>query len=151
MHSFSQNAFPFSQKSESSPDTGEDIMVEERISEVILPSLGFSMAALIAPMLTQLSRSQDLRWLTLICTTSQATDIAQWLKTTGVVINKLLLLSAEDSEGCLELGKKALAAGTSHTVVTWLNPFTTSALAQLENAAQSGNSAGIVIRQRKAH
>ena len=123
--------------------------LEERISEVILPSLGFSMAALVAPMLNQLSRSDDHRWLTLVCTTAQAKDIAQWLKTTGAVINKLLLLTAEDSRGCLSLSGKVLQAGNSHTVICWTDTFEQGAITPLENAAQIGNCAGVIIRQRR--
>ena len=150
MHQYSHINLSFSWP-DSEQDTGSTVISDERIGEVILPSLGFSMAALIAPMLTQLSRSQDQRWLTLICTSSQARDISQWLKTTGVVVNKLLLLSASSHNGCLELGAKALAAGTSHTVVTWLNNTLPAELEQLENAARAGNSAGLIIRQRKCH
>ncbi|WP_281646883.1 SulA-like leucine-rich domain-containing protein [Parendozoicomonas sp. Alg238-R29] len=125
------------------------ITMEERISEVILPSLGFSMAALVAPMLTQLSRSDDHRWLTLVCANLQAKDIAQWLKTTGVVINNLLLLTAENNEGCLNLSNKVLAAGNSHTVINWTHGIDQKAMAQLEQSASAGDCAGIIIRQRK--
>ena len=122
---------------------------EERIGEVILPSLGFSMAALVAPMLNQLSRSDDHRWLTLVCTTTQARDIAQWLKTTGAVINKLLLLTAEDKLGCLQLSQKVLQAGNSHTVVCWTKSLDPAAISPLEDAARIGDCAGVIIRQRR--
>ncbi|MTI14315.1 SulA-like leucine-rich domain-containing protein [Sansalvadorimonas verongulae] len=120
----------------------------ERIGEVVLPSLGFSMAALVAPMLNQLSRSDDHRWLTLVCTTAQAKDIAQWLKTTGAVINKLLLLTAEDTIGCLQLSEKVLYAGNSHTVVCWTDSLNPAAISPLEDAARAGDCAGVIIRQR---
>ncbi len=127
----------------------DDVLPEERISEVILPSLGFSMAALVSPMLTQLSRSHNPRWLTLICTHAQAREISHWLKTTGVVINKLLLLTEEDDAACLQLGRKVLSAGNSHTVVCWANTMNPENLHQLERAARSSNSAGVIIRQRR--
>ena len=120
----------------------------ERISEVILPSLGFSTAALVAPMLTQLSRSDHPRWLTLVCNQNQAKDISIWLKTTGVVVDKLLLLSAKDDSACLHLGEKVLASGNSHTVVNWINGQPGTDLMELEQAAVRGNCAGIIIRQR---
>ncbi|CAM3523650.1 SulA-like leucine-rich domain-containing protein [Parendozoicomonas haliclonae] len=123
--------------------------LEDRISEVILPSLGFSMAALIAPMLTQLSRNHSPRWLTLICSQGQARDISRWLKTTGVVVNKLLLLTAEDEQGCLSLSRKVLAAGNSHTVISWLSQSPAMVMGDLEQAASIGDSAGVIIRQRR--
>ncbi len=128
--------------------TTEPFMAGDRISEVILPSLGFSMAALVAPMLTQLSRSDNPRWLTLICNQHQSREISGWLKTTGVIVNKLLLLTAEDDAACLYLGEKVLAAGNSHTVINWLDGQPDRALVRLEQAARRGNCAGIIIRQR---
>ena len=133
------------------PDNNADCIKEEsfsRISEVIMPSLTFSLEALITPMLVQLSREDDQRWLTLICGTDLAHNISASLKAMGVNDDKLLLLTTNNPVATLDLSRRALASGLSHTVVSWTGRLGDRVLAQLDSAAVEGDCVGVVIRER---
>ncbi|MGX1127572.1 SOS-induced cell division inhibitor SulA [Pseudomonas sp. HLS-6 TE3448] len=99
---------------------------------------------LLAPMLRELSEEQDARWLTLIAPPTSLTQA--WLRDAGLNRERILLLQPRNTQSALQLACDALRLGRSHTVVSWLNPVSTSARQQLINAARAGHAQSLNIR-----
>ncbi|ATR84056.1 CDP-glycerol--UDP-pyrophosphoryl-N-acetylglucosaminyl-N-acetylmannosamine glycerophosphotransferase [Pseudomonas sp. FFUP_PS_473] len=100
--------------------------------------------SLLAPMLRELSEEQDARWLTLIAPPTSLTQA--WLRDAGLNRERILLLQPRNTQSALQLACDALRLGRSHTVVSWLNPVSTSARQQLINAARAGHAQSLNIR-----
>ncbi|MEE3634953.1 SOS-induced cell division inhibitor SulA [Pseudomonas sp. AL 58] len=100
--------------------------------------------SLLAPMLRELSEEQDARWLTLIAPPTSLTQA--WLRDAGLNRERILLLQPRNTQSALQLACDALRLGRSHTVVSWLNPVSTSARQQLINAALAGHAQSLNIR-----
>lgn len=99
---------------------------------------------LLAPMLRELSEEQDARWLTLIA--PPATLTQAWLRDAGLNRERILILQPRGNQSALQLACDALRLGRSHTVVSWLNPVSTSARQQLTRAAHAGSAQSLNIR-----
>ncbi|PWB30757.1 CDP-glycerol--UDP-pyrophosphoryl-N-acetylglucosaminyl-N-acetylmannosamine glycerophosphotransferase [Pseudomonas sp. SDI] len=99
---------------------------------------------LLAPMLRELSEEQDARWLTLIAPPASLTQA--WLRDAGLNRERILLLQPRGNQSALQLACDALRLGRSHTVVSWLNPVSTTARQQLTNAARAGDAQSLNIR-----
>ena len=95
-------------------------------------------------MLRELSEEQDARWLTLIA--PPATLTQAWLRDAGLNRERILILQPRGNQSALQLACDALRLGRSHTVVSWLNPVSTSARQQLTRAAHAGNAQSLNIR-----
>ncbi|WP_211828847.1 SulA-like leucine-rich domain-containing protein [Kistimonas asteriae] len=120
------------------------------VNEVIAPAFSSLSICLITPILSQLTRNHDDRWLTLIASSAFTSEISHWLKNADLNTNKLLLLTADTPEQALNLACRALSSGNSHTVVAWINDLSEQGLEKLERAAILGKSDALAIRGRKA-
>ena len=120
------------------------------VNELILSGQPWQSGHILTPVLNELARDQELRWLTLILSDETANDTKNWLKNSGIASNRIQILNPRSSKKSLELTLKALASGTSHTVVCWLNQLDNGWLEKLENAARSGHCQGLAIRNREA-
>ena len=99
---------------------------------------------LLAPILRELSQDQDARWLTLIAPPASLTQT--WLRDAGLNRERILLLQPRGAQSAQQLTCEALRLGRSHTVVSWLNPLSTSARQQLISAARTGDAQSLNIR-----
>ncbi len=97
-------------------------------------------------LLNELANDQDERWLTLILSDK---DTINWVKSSGISRHRLQVLNRSVQTDSLKLTCKALASGTSHTVVSWINPLDSAALLELESAARSGQCQGLAVRNRE--
>ncbi len=120
-----------------------------RVNEVIAPAFSSLSICLITPILSQLTRNHDDRWLTLIASSAFTSEISHWLKNADLNTNKLLMLTADTSDQALNLACRALSSGNSHTVVVWINDLSEQGLDQLERSATFGGSDALAIRGRK--
>ncbi len=114
------------------------------IDELILSGPG--PGRFLRSVLNELANEQDERWLTLILSDK---DTINWLKSSGISRHRLLVLNSSVQTDSLQLTCKALASGTSHTVVSWINSLDSSALSELESAARSGQCQGLAVRNRE--
>lgn len=118
------------------------------INELILSGQPWQAEQLLTPMLSQLSSDSE-RWLTLILADKSDTRTLQWLKNCNLNHDKVQIFSANDDHQTLELTRKALASGTSHTVISWLGHLDKGWLIKLESAARNGQCQGLAIRSRQ--
>lgn len=112
------------------------------ITEILLHNSTISLQPVLLPMIAQLSR-QD-RWLTLI--NPPANLNRDLLQQGGACIEQILVLHTRDDETSRLLTSRALAAGTSHTVICWASADQTTDINQLNKDAQLGNSLGILVK-----
>ena len=96
--------------------------------------------------LNELANEQEERWLTLILSDKGAIN---WLKSSGINRHRLQVLNRSVRTDSLQLTCKALASGTSHTVVSWINSLDSATLLELESAARSGQCQGLVVSNRE--
>ncbi|MBV0931946.1 SulA-like leucine-rich domain-containing protein [Marinobacterium weihaiense] len=114
-----------------------------RITEILLHNRRLSLHPLLLPMITELSRHD--RWLTLINppTNLNRDMLAQAGALTGHIRS---LCSRHNRYEALHLCRRALEAGTSHTVITWCDASRITPLPQLDAAACQGNAQAILVR-----
>lgn len=98
---------------------------------------------LLAPILRELSEA-DGRWLTLIAPPVSVSPA--WLRESGLNRERIMLLQAGNAEAALELSCKALAAGCSHTVISWLGRLDAGKRCRLQTAARQGGTQSLNIR-----
>ena len=116
----------------------------EAFSELSLRGAAGNCLSLLAPMLRELSEEQDARWLTLIAPPGSLTQA--WLRDAGLNRERILLLQPRGTQSALQLTCEALRLGRSHTVVSWLNPLSSTARQQLIAAARVGHAQSLNIR-----
>ncbi|WP_122419494.1 SOS-induced cell division inhibitor SulA [Pseudomonas viridiflava] len=116
----------------------------EPFSELSLRGAAGNCMNLLAPILRELSQDDDARWLTLIAPPSNLTQA--WLRDAGLNRERILLLQPRGTQSALELTREALRLGRSHTVVSWINPLSTSSRQQLIGAAKIGEAQSLNIR-----
>jgi cell division inhibitor SulA len=116
----------------------------EVFSELSLRGAAGNCLNLLAPILRELSQDQDARWLTLIAPPASLTQA--WLRDAGLNRERILLLQPRGTQSAQQLTCEALRLGRSHTVVSWLNPFSTSSRQQLIGAARTGDAQSLNIR-----
>jgi cell division inhibitor SulA len=116
----------------------------EVFSELSLRGAAGNCLNLLAPILRELSQDQDARWLTLIAPPASLTQT--WLRDAGLNRERILLLQPRGAQSAQQLTCEALRLGRSHTVVSWLNPLSTSARQQLISAARTGDAQSLNIR-----
>ena len=116
----------------------------EPFSELSLRGAAGNCMNLLAPILRELSQDDDARWLTLIAPPSNLTQA--WLRDVGLNRERILLLQPRGTQSALELTREALRLGRSHTVVSWINPLSTSSRQQLIGAARIGEAQSLNIR-----
>ena len=118
--------------------------VTGNVTEIILPEGQVENFQLLLPMLTQLN--QERRWLAWI-DPPQAL-VSKWQKMHGIVAGELLVLRSTAEHSAQELAERALSAGTCHAVVMWTPKLGKQAFEALQQASATGNSHGVVLRQR---
>ncbi len=118
------------------------------IDELVISGPSWKINRLLTPVLNELANDQEQRWLTLILPNEQAPETLRWLKSSGISNNKLQVLNLPASKDSIELTRKALASGTSHTVVSWVNQLDKDILKELDKAAKYGQCNGLAIRNR---
>jgi cell division inhibitor SulA len=116
---------------------------------LILSGQPWQSGQLLTPILNQLASDDEQRWLTLILADDNASRTLNWLKSCGLNSSKVQILNPDDNAQSLELTRKALAAGTSHTVISWLRDLDNGWLTKLESAAKNGQCQGLAIRSRE--
>lgn len=116
----------------------------EPFSELSLRGAAGNCMNLLAPILRELSQDDDARWLTFIAPPSNVTQA--WLRDAGLNRERILLLQPRGNQSALELTREALRLGRSHTVVSWINPLSTSSRQQLIGAARVGEAQSLNIR-----
>ena len=116
----------------------------EPFSELSLRGAAGNCMNLLAPILRELSQDDDARWLTLIAPPSNLTQA--WLRDAGLNRERIHLLQPRGTQSALELTREALRLGRSHTVVSWINPLSTSSRQQLIGAAKIGEAQSLNIR-----
>ena len=83
----------------------------EPFSELRLSGSPGNCRHLLGPVLRELSRNQDARWLTLIAPPASITNA--WLRSLGLNLDRLLLLQPRAGQDALELAREALRLGRS--------------------------------------
>ncbi len=116
----------------------------EVFSELSLRGAAGNRLNLLAPILRDLSQDTNDRWLTLIAPPSSVTQA--WLRDAGLNRERIILIHPRGTQSALELTREALRLGRSHTVVSWINPISSSARQQLISAARIGNAQSLNIR-----
>ncbi|APV41704.1 SOS cell division inhibitor SulA [Pseudomonas sp. 478] len=116
----------------------------EVFSELSLRGAAGNCLNLLAPILRELSQDQDARWLTLIAPPASLTQA--WLRDAGLNRERILLLQPRGTQSAQQLTCEALRLGRSHTVVSWLNPLSTTSRQQLISAARIGDAQSLNIR-----
>ncbi|NSX08653.1 CDP-glycerol--UDP-pyrophosphoryl-N-acetylglucosaminyl-N-acetylmannosamine glycerophosphotransferase [Pseudomonas lini] len=116
----------------------------EVFSELSLRGAAGNCLNLLAPILRELSQDQDARWLTLIAPPASLTQA--WLRDAGLNRERILLLQPRGTQSAPQLTCEALRLGRSHTVVSWLNPLSTTSRQQLISAARIGDAQSLNIR-----
>ncbi|KAA0983707.1 SOS-induced cell division inhibitor SulA [Pseudomonas sp. ANT_J28] len=116
----------------------------EVFSELSLRGAAGNCLNLLAPILRELSQDQDARWLTLIAPPASLTQT--WLRDAGLNRERILLLQPRGTQSTQQLTCEALRLGRSHTVVSWLNPLSTTSRQQLISAARIGDAQSLNIR-----
>lgn len=118
----------------------------QRITQLVLPDQLHHHWPLILPMLSHLSQLADSRWLSCIgLVHAHKKDCQQY----GLNWQRLLQVFPNNRCAVFELTERALNAGRSHTVVSWLPQAPSPAeLLRLERAAANGRCQGIVIHSR---
>ncbi|MES2818474.1 MAG: SOS-induced cell division inhibitor SulA [Pseudomonadota bacterium] len=116
----------------------------DSFSELSLRGAAGHCLHLLAPMLRELSQSQDARWLTLIAPPASLTQA--WLRDAGLNRERILLLQARGEQSAEQLACEALRLGRSHTVVSWLDQLDRQSRLDLAHAAQLGGAQSLNIR-----
>jgi cell division inhibitor SulA len=99
---------------------------------------------LLGPILREMSQNQDARWLTLVAPPASVTTA--WLRSLGLNLDRLMLLSPSADKDALELACEALRLGRSHTVISWVMPVDQQVRQRLGNAARQGGAQSLNIR-----
>ena len=119
--------------------------VAGNVTEIIMAAGQVENFQLLLPMLTQLN--QEKRWLAWIDPPQSL--VSKWQKMRGIVAGELLVLRSTPEHPVGDLAERALRAGTCHAVVMWTGGrLGRQSMAALEKASASGNSHGVVLRQR---
>lgn len=118
------------------------------INEMIIGGRPWQAARFLKPILSELADEREARWLTLVLSDEDAPATIQWLKSSGINNSRVQVLNHSANMDSLELTRKALASGTSHTVVSWVKQLDNPSLQQLERAARNGQCQGLAIRSR---
>lgn len=118
----------------------------QRITEMVFPDQLQTHWPLVLPMLSHLSQLADSRWLSCIGLLHVHKKDSQQF---GLNWQRLLQVFPNNRCAVFELTERALQAGKSHTVVSWLpHPPSTAELLRLERAAANGRCQGIIIHSR---
>lgn len=96
-------------------------------------------------MICYLTNVQEERWVTWI--TDRAID-KKALMEMGVNTKVFRILTCANKTDLLWVTWEALSSGTSHTVITEAGRLSETEIAQLEHAAEIGQSQGLILRHR---
>ncbi len=115
------------------------------VTEVVLADGFGEHNVILLSILAHLTQTTENRWITWVGPLffTRAT-----LENAGINLKKLRIINTQSTEDTLWLFWEALANGNSGTVIAASNHCTETELLQLNRAAQTGQSQGIVVRQR---
>ncbi|WP_299177074.1 SulA-like leucine-rich domain-containing protein [uncultured Neptuniibacter sp.] len=114
------------------------------LTEIVVQDENFSNIPMLMPLLAQLSK--DDRWFVWIAPPVLLPK--QLLLEAGIDLSKVILLNPNSKHSTFQLAQQALSTGTSHAVVSWPGYLSDSEYNDLECAAKTGQSHGIIIRRR---
>lgn len=114
------------------------------LTEIVLPKSDSS-AEFVMPMLAQLSRQAKDKWFTWI--TDQPID-KKALINSGFSCKNVRVIYSKSVSDSIWIFWEALRNGTSSSVVVTLDKLKESEINEFEQAAQLGNSTGLVLRYR---
>ena len=123
---------------------------QSRVGELILSGPTWQSGLFLSPVLSKLANEEEQRWLTLILSDHNPGQTIKWLKSEGISSCNVRVLNRTSRKQSLDLTYKALACGTSHTVISWINKMDHEDLSKLEDAARSGQCNCLTIRNRTA-
>jgi cell division inhibitor SulA len=115
------------------------------VTELILTDRSQAQLQLVLPMICYLTNVQEERWVTWI--TDRAID-KKALMEMGVNTKVFRILTCANKTDLLWVTWEALSSGTSHTVITEAGRLSETEIAQLEHAAEIGQSQGLILRHR---
>lgn len=159
---FSQSQAPHTASSVSQASARPDQGSSEKggISELVLSQSNSFNLTLLLPMLANLTTQASNRWITIICpgkstymtnpdsffTESISKEV---LNSYGITSPKVRLIHIENMGNIIPITQSALAAGNSHTVIVNAGQIDNINLNELESAALSGKTQGILLRIRE--
>jgi cell division inhibitor SulA len=115
------------------------------VTEIIIAKHKADSIQMILPMLSKLNQEQ--RWLAWIDPPTQL--LKKWQEEhESLAMEEIMILRSSDSISSVELSKRALEAGTCHSVIAWTDALSGEEFESLENASSIGNSHGIILRAR---
>ncbi|AMO56713.1 hypothetical protein GZ77_02975 [Endozoicomonas montiporae] len=132
------------------PTTNSKKTARPRVDELILSGPTWQSGLFLSPVLSKLASEEEQRWLTLILSDHNPGKTIKWLKSEGISSCNVRVLNRASRKQSLDLTYKALACGTSHTVISWINEMDQEDLSKLEDAARSGRCNCLTIRSRDA-
>lgn len=115
------------------------------VTELILTDRSQAQLQLVLPMICYLTNVQEERWVTWI--TDRTLD-KKALMELGVNTKVFRILTCASKSDLLWVTWEALSSGTSHTVITDAGRLNETEIAQLEHAAEIGQSQGLILRHR---
>ena len=130
--------------------TTNNTKTQPRVNELILSGPAWQSGLFLSPVLSKLANEEEQRWLTLILSDKNPTQTIKWLKSEGISSCNVRVLNRASRKQPLDLTYQALACGTSHTVISWINQMDQEDLSKLEDAARSGQCNCLTIRSRDA-
>lgn len=116
------------------------------VTELVLTRHAPDQAALLLPMIAWLSHNSAGRWISWVTSTNIT---RQLLEKFGVNTRNLRIIHCTDDQQARWITWEALARGNSHTVIASPGKLNDIEFAELEQAANSGQCQGILIRERQ--
>jgi cell division inhibitor SulA len=119
------------------------------ITELVLAAQNHDQHASLLPMLAHLSRQAGDRWFTWILPQGSLRGLTpDVLEDSGFDLSRLRLIHTRSTEETLWVLWQALALGNSEAVLASPGKLSEKAFAELEEAAYTGSSQGLLIRYR---
>ena len=120
------------------------------LTELILSASETQQTQLLLPMLAQLTRLSEDKWITFVALDGFCEQLlnAEQLKTLGADHHKIRIVRAHTPADARWITWEALKLGNSHTVIASPGKLSAVEFSQLELAARAGNSQGLLLRCR---
>jgi|GEM_PF-5320570 len=115
------------------------------VTEIVLSAAKENAYDVVLPMLAQLSRQGDNKWLTWVAPHGVSKSLLAFY---GFELEKVRLIHTKTGHELQALLKQALESGTSGTVVAEVGILTEGELHTLEKACNTGNSRALLLRAR---
>ena len=116
---------------------------EKGLTEIVLSDNTQQSLSMVLPMLAHISHQNQDKWLTWIAPHGVSKET---IKEYNFANHKVRLVHTSDQSNILKLFQDALSNGTSDTVVVNIDALSEDARMQLEQASNSGNTNGLILR-----